>query len=63
MVTKDKTRVQVTLPRDMLAFIDDVCRKANADDPPERERLTRSRFIELCVLHFAVTQKNEAKEN
>lgn len=44
----------------MVKLIDDVCEQANADG--EREKLTRSKFIALCVLYFAGTPSSQANE-
>ena len=58
IVNKDNVRVAVTLSREMVKLIDDVCKAANQNG--DREPLTRSRFIALCVLYFAAPQ--QAKE-
>ena len=51
-MTKHK-RIVITLEPNILRFIDDVCRKVN-DDPETqaRDKLTRSHFIELCVIAY-----------
>ena len=54
-------RISISLAPDMLSFIDSICEKANEGD--DHERLTRSRFISMCVLYFTRAQAQEQAEN
>lgn len=55
IVNENNVRVTLTLNREMVKLIDDVCKAANQSG--DREPLTRSRFIALCVMYFAATQE------
>ena len=55
-----KKRIMISLEPEMIKFIDSVCEKFNRqpDTRPE-DRLTRSRFLALCVLAFGASEVNQ----
>ena len=57
-----KKRIMISLEPEMIKFIDGVCEKFNLqpDTRPE-DKLTRSRFIALCVLAFGANE-GESKQ-
>lgn len=57
IVNKDNIRLSITLSRDLVKLIDNVCEAANKSG--DREPLTRSRFIALCVMYFATPQQEQ----